>query len=74
VHYPLVRLVIFMRDSGYGSGYMLMAVGTTVSLVLAMVLTRWYEEPVRAWMSGRKAELSPLQAPSPSPLRAPQAN
>jgi peptidoglycan/LPS O-acetylase OafA/YrhL len=74
VHYPLVRLVIFMRDSGYGSGYMLMAVGTAVSLVLAMVLTRWYEEPVRAWMSGRKAELSPLQAPSPSPLRAPQAN
>jgi peptidoglycan/LPS O-acetylase OafA/YrhL len=72
VHYPFVRFVTFMRDSGHGSGLLLMAAGTAGSLVLAMALTRWYEEPVRAWLSGRKDALPPLQ--TPSPLRAPRAN
>ena len=65
VHYPFVRLVTFMRDSGHGSGFLLMTAGAAVSLVLAMALTRWYEEPVRAWLSGRKDALSPLRTPSP---------
>ena len=71
VHYPLVRLVTFMRDSRHGSGFPLMAAGTAVSLVLAMALTRWYEEPVRAWLSGRKDALTPLR--TTLPLRAPRA-
>jgi peptidoglycan/LPS O-acetylase OafA/YrhL len=71
VHYPLVRLVTFMRDSGHGSGFPLMAAGTVVSLALAMALTRWYEGPVRAWLRGRKDAPSPLR--TPSPLQAPRA-
>lgn len=69
VHFPFVRLVTFMRDSGYGSRYLLLAAGTAVSLLVAMVLTRWYEEPVRAWLSGRKGALSPLQTPPPLPAQ-----
>jgi peptidoglycan/LPS O-acetylase OafA/YrhL len=71
VHYPFVRLVTFMRDRGHGSGFLLMTAGTAVSLVVAMALTRWYEEPVRAWLSARKNALSPLR--TPSPLRASRA-
>jgi peptidoglycan/LPS O-acetylase OafA/YrhL len=52
LHYPVVRLVIFLRDGKQSSGYFLLAVTTLVTLVLAVVLTRWYEEPVRAALSG----------------------
>jgi peptidoglycan/LPS O-acetylase OafA/YrhL len=71
VHYPIVRLVIFMRDSGYGSAYLLMAGGVVASLVLAIGLTRWFDEPVRGWLSARKGAPSPR---TPPPLRAPRAN
>jgi len=71
VHYPIVRLAIFMRDSGYGSGYLLMAGGAAASLVLAIVLTRWFDEPVRGWLSARKGAPSPQTS---SPLQAPRAN
>jgi peptidoglycan/LPS O-acetylase OafA/YrhL len=39
LHYPFVRLVIFIRDITHGSGYLLMAAGAAVSLALAMALT-----------------------------------
>jgi len=53
LHYPVVRLVIFIRGGEPGSGYLLMAVSAAVTLALAMALTRWYEEPLRAALSGR---------------------
>jgi peptidoglycan/LPS O-acetylase OafA/YrhL len=73
LHYPFVRLAILMRDSGYGSGYLLLAAGTAASFVLAIVLTRWCDEPVRSWLSGgRKRTPSSLQ--SQSLVRAPRPN
>jgi peptidoglycan/LPS O-acetylase OafA/YrhL len=59
VHYPIARLVVFMRDSEHVPGYLLMAGGVAVSLVLAIVLTRWFDEPVRGWLSAPKGALSP---------------
>jgi peptidoglycan/LPS O-acetylase OafA/YrhL len=52
LHYPVIRLLIFLRDGKQGSVYLVLAVTTAVTLVLAVVLTRWYEEPVRAALSG----------------------
>ena len=52
LHYPIIRLVVFLRGSDHGAAYLLFAVSTAVSLALAMALTRWYEEPVRAALSG----------------------
>lgn len=63
LHYPVVRLVIFLRGSGHASGYVLMAVSAAVSLVLAMALTRWYEEPLRAALSGRVFSAAQLRVP-----------
>jgi peptidoglycan/LPS O-acetylase OafA/YrhL len=62
LHYPFVRLATFIRDFTHGSGYLLMLAGAAVSLALAMALTRWYDEPLRAALSGR---WSPLRTPSP---------
>jgi peptidoglycan/LPS O-acetylase OafA/YrhL len=64
LHYPFVRLVTFVRDITHVPGYLLMAAGAAASLAVAMVLTRWYEEPLRAALSGR---WSPLQAPKAAP-------
>ena len=58
LHYPVVRFVIFLRDGKQSTGYLLLAVTTVVTLVLAVMLTRWYEEPVRAALS----ELWPARA------------
>lgn len=51
LHYPVLRLLIFLRDGQQVSGYLLLAVTAAVTLVLAVVLTRWYEEPLRAVLS-----------------------
>jgi peptidoglycan/LPS O-acetylase OafA/YrhL len=61
LHYPIVRLAIFLRGSEHGSGYLLMAVSAAVTLALAVALTRWYEEPLRAALSGRLFAPSRLQ-------------
>jgi len=66
LHYPIVRLVIFLRGGEHGSGYLLMAVSAAVTLALAMALTRWYEEPLRAALSG--------QSFAPYRLRVPKGN
>lgn len=63
LHYPVVRLIIFLRGSGHVSGYLLLAVGAAASLALAIALTRWYEEPLRTALSERRFALSPRQAP-----------
>ena len=51
LHYPVLRLVIFLRNGQQDSGYLLLAVTAAVTLVLAVVLTRCYEEPLRAALS-----------------------
>jgi peptidoglycan/LPS O-acetylase OafA/YrhL len=53
LHYPIVRLAMFLRGSEHVSGYLLMAVSAAGTLALAVALTRWYEEPLRAVLSGR---------------------
>lgn len=66
LHYPIVLMVVFLRGNAHGSAYFLMAVSTAVTLALAMALTRWYEEPLRAALSGRSF--------APSRLRIPKAH
>ena len=53
LHYPIIRLAIFLRGGRHVSSYSLMAISAAVTLALAVVLTRWYEEPLRAALSGR---------------------
>jgi peptidoglycan/LPS O-acetylase OafA/YrhL len=53
LHYPVARLVMFVRDDRHGSAWLPLLVSGTVALALAIVLTRWYEEPLRAALSGR---------------------
>jgi peptidoglycan/LPS O-acetylase OafA/YrhL len=69
VHFPFVRLATFLRDGGYGPSYLLMAAGAAGSLLIAVVSTRWCEEPVRAWLSRRKAAMSSVQTTAPMPAR-----
>jgi peptidoglycan/LPS O-acetylase OafA/YrhL len=66
LHYPFVRLAIFIRDITNGSGYLLMVAGAAVSIALAIVLTRWYDEPLRAALNGwRFSPRTPSPAASP---------
>jgi peptidoglycan/LPS O-acetylase OafA/YrhL len=63
LHFPVVRLLIFLRDGQRDSGYLLMAVTAAITLVLAVVLTRWYEEPLRAalsalWSTGARPRIT----------------
>ena len=53
LHYPVARLVMFVRDDRHGSAWFPLLVSSTVALALAVALTRWYEEPLRAALSGR---------------------
>jgi peptidoglycan/LPS O-acetylase OafA/YrhL len=55
LHIPIMRFVVFGGFAGRGA-IAILAVGTAATLVAAVVLTKWYEEPVRAalsrWLSG----------------------
>jgi hypothetical protein len=42
-----------------------MVAGAVVSIALAMALTRWYDEPLRAALSGRRFRRTPSPAASP---------
>jgi peptidoglycan/LPS O-acetylase OafA/YrhL len=53
LHFPIIRLAILLYGNGHGQAYAVMGAAAVVTLVLAVVLTRWYEEPVRTALSGR---------------------
>ena len=52
LHYPLARLDIFIRDHAHGSGYLLTGCRGRVFDRAGLALTRWYDEPLRAALSG----------------------
>ncbi|HVY18413.1 MAG TPA: hypothetical protein VHB27_24550, partial [Rhodopila sp.] len=59
LHVPILRAVIFLRGGTHGAGYPVATLAAAATLVLAVALAKWYEEPMRALLSRR---LSPRPA------------
>jgi peptidoglycan/LPS O-acetylase OafA/YrhL len=59
LHTPIMRYVMYSGVTGRNVPATL-ALGVAATLVVAVVLTRWYEEPVRALLSRRLSTLRPV--------------
>lgn len=55
VHFPIVRAVEILHDSGYRFGVPPVVVSVAVSVAVAIAITRLYDEPLRAWLTRRLA-------------------
>jgi peptidoglycan/LPS O-acetylase OafA/YrhL len=65
LHIPVVRLVIFARGGSRSPADGVMVLSAIITIALAVALTRWYEEPMRAALSGRTSprRREPVGAP-----------
>jgi peptidoglycan/LPS O-acetylase OafA/YrhL len=51
VHFPIVRAVAMLNDSGYRLGVPPIVLSALVSIAVAVAVTKIYDEPVRAWLT-----------------------
>jgi peptidoglycan/LPS O-acetylase OafA/YrhL len=72
VHFPIMRLVQLAASKGYSLfGLPPYAVTSLISLVVAIVVSRFYDQPLRAWLTRRltrprQESASPARWPTPS--------
>jgi len=65
LHVPVVRLVVYARGGLHTPAYWVMLVSATITIALAVTLTRWYEEPLRAALSGARRPQPAVPAAAP---------
>lgn len=56
VHYPFIYLYFALTSQGHG-GIATASVLFAAVVALAYAALRWYDEPLRAWLSGRRAAM-----------------
>jgi peptidoglycan/LPS O-acetylase OafA/YrhL len=60
LHVPILRIVLFVRGGEHGSSFLVSAFTVAASVAIAVVLTEWFDKPVRAVLSDRLLTSRPL--------------
>jgi peptidoglycan/LPS O-acetylase OafA/YrhL len=65
LHVPVVRLIVYARGGLHTPPYWVMLASATITIALAIMLTKWYEAPIRAALSGARRQPHAIPAVTP---------